>query len=758
MPIENPTVSAVRQMLRGFVLVAVLTGCSGSVVHSGQPGDAGMPDGSDAAPVPDGAVPESDGAVPESDGAVPQPDGAVPQNDGAVPQQDAGPTGPAWELVPLRTQEEKDRGFAGGEMGQMGFSLAISAKDPNRLALGIDTAAVYVSEDAGASWQIRRAGLMSNGVQSVAFDPENADVLFAAGLLSLGCPIAVPPVAACYDSAADGIYRSTDLGRSWQRVHGAAFLRLAGQNEYFAFAGSAGGRSPTVFAITHDQGLVTSPDGGDTWNPVSAAPQGVAGNAILRHPTAGTLWLAANEGLWLSDGGGSWAQAGGGLPADAVLGLVLDPTDASTAYAALGTSGVWKTTDGGSTWAWASTGLPTQSWTRLARGAGGIIYADAGQAGGLYPYRSTNAGASFAAPSAVQDGFYENMHYWSEGMVAHPTDPNVVYMLPPVRVSRDGGQTFQVLGAGVSGSRRTQRTSIAFRPDDPAKMMFIHMDWGAAFTADGGDTWEWRPAPRQDIGLTMAGAAYDPTPGSRRIVSAIGSWDRQRLCVSDDDGLSWNLILANGTSVEAGFTFFAWHPTAPSVIYTGTTEGGLRSEDGGATWQPLSERVRAMFPGNGDVLYALSQPTSSSTRILQSGDRGRTWAPLGADVPVLGEDIDVDPLDQNRVYVAGDSGVWVYDGSSWAGRGAAAGLEADAFGAMPFRVIAADPAQPGVVYAGQRHSWRGVAHGVFRSTDFGQTWQDFNLNFGAELTVWSITVSPQGVAWLGTDHGNFRLR
>jgi hypothetical protein len=151
--------------------------------------------------------------------------------------------GEAWKGVPLWTAAQKRAGFAGGEMGQMGFCLAISKKDPRRLAMSLDTAGIYVSLDAGATWQVRRSGLRSNGANSVAFDPENADVLYAAGNKNL-------PSDDPYDPIADGIYRSSDLGVTWQRVFQAGFRRSAGQNEYFAFADPSGGVSRTIWAHT----------------------------------------------------------------------------------------------------------------------------------------------------------------------------------------------------------------------------------------------------------------------------------------------------------------------------------------------------------------------------------------------------------------------------------------------------------------------------------------------------------------------------
>ncbi len=653
----------------------------------------------------------------------------------------------AWVAVPLRTAEQKTAGFAGGEMGQMGFCLTISRKDPSRLAMSLDTAGIYISLDGGATWQVRRSGLHSNGANSVAFDPENANVLFAAGNKNL------PGTNPYYDVDADGIYRSTDLGLSWQRVYQAGFQRSAGQNEYFAFAAPFGGVSRTIWAITHDKGLVKSTDGGATWAAVSTAPVSGNGNAILRSPAGGALWLAASGGLWRSnDAGATWAKMAGGLPSGEVKGLALHPTSPSVAYAALGMNGVWRTADDGISWQKISNGLPARNWTRLARGAGAILWADASETSSL-PYRTGNEGASWSACSTDRDGYYP-VKWHSEGLVAHPTDGHTAYFIPEVRITRDGGRTWPVHGAGVSGSRISSRTGVACRPENPNKMMFFHTDWGASFTDDGGDIWQWRPAPRQSFGAwTQPGGAYDSTPGSRKLISAVGGWDEQVLCRSTDDGQSWQVI----DSTRRLYTFFAWHPRNGSVVYVGHSSGAFRSEDGANTWQAVAQPIRAMFGGNGDILYALSPPSGGTSRVLKSTDRGRNWSQVGTDINGQVKDIDVDPVNSNWIYAAGIGGVWVFNGSSWSGGGTANGLEADVFGGLHFASVAADPSTPGVVYAGQNVCWRGVGRGVYRSRDHGQTWRNLNLNLDNDLTVWGISVTPHGAVWLGTDHGSFKL-
>jgi len=665
----------------------------------------------------------------------------------------------AWEHVPLRTADQKAKGMRGGEMGQMAFTLAICAQHPNCMAMGIDTAAAYVSEDGGNNWELRRRGIHTNGVQSIAFDPVNKNVLWAAGLRSAaGTQRSFPPDPKYYDKKADGIYRSDDLGKSWKLVRNAAFLRGHGQNRYFAFdpKGATPRGCQIVFAATHDDGLLRTEDGGSTWTAVG--PKGIL-NAVIRHPKTGQMWLAAEEGLWLSsDHAKAWTELK--TPALPVKGIVIHPNDPKIAYLALGKSGVWRTVNAGQSWEECSNGLPRQNWTQLAMSPvrPEIMYADATRWGGPLPYYSHDGGKTWHGIEEREAGFYGAGVYWAEGLVAHPTEPLVAFHLHPLRITTDGGKTWRLLASGVSGSRRGARTAIAFRPDDPKKMAFFYTDHGCSLTEDGGDTWAYVPAPRQaDIGAkTMPGGAYDPTPGSKTVVSAVGGWYKQRLCTTHNDGQTWRVF----KDMEDNYVFFAWHPQHHKVVYVGTARGGLRSDDAGRTWKAVGKPIRAMFPADGDTVYAVTRLGRGRHLVERSTDRGESWNPLGKEVRHGVGEIDVDPRDPDRVYAAtAYGGIMIYDGKTWTARGEADGLEKDFFGAMIFRKLAVDPRRPGVVYAGQNHSWRGAARGIFRSTDYGRTWNNVNRNLGPALTVWSIAVSPHdSTVWLGTDYGNWRMR
>jgi photosystem II stability/assembly factor-like uncharacterized protein len=660
--------------------------------------------------------------------------------------------------------------------------MAICPSDPRYLALCIDTAAVYISKDGGDSWQFKRQGIKSNGVQSVAFDPRNPNILWAAGLNG-----------GQSDPLADGIYHSIDCGESWQLLHNAAYQEVHAQNEYFAFDPDSfdGTQHQTVYTTTHNEGILKTTDAGKNWQQLPGFSNTVIHAIILATELDPShhfvLFVAADTGLFRSDdGGASFNPVGGNLPATVtvsgtpvpgtpVYGLAVNAKDPNVLYVAIGDQGIWRSTDGGNTFLPRMNGIPQWAfsqhwpWLRLCISPAEPmqLYADA-QWGGAFPYHSNDGGASWHAPSLREATFFDvdpsnPGHWWTEGFVAHPTDPKIAFHMNPVRKTLDGGMSWKYASEGVSSFRRDSHTSIAFHPDDPQKMVLFHADWGSALTTDGGDTFTYLPPPRPtwipNSAYTMHVGAYEPTHGSRRLISAVGGWYQQEICVSDDDCQSWKI---QGEDTLGYYQFLAFHPQHPNIVYAGRDSDSLRSINGGlpGSWGPLQYPIKAMFAGNGDIVYAPHQTATLEWEILRSQDQGNTWKALPGKIissTFTNRDLDVDPEDPDRVYAAVDSGIWVFEGNGWSLRDEHNGLERNFFGDLCFRTIAVDPTRPSIIYSGQCESWRGVARGIFRSTDYGDHWENITGNLGPDLTVWAITVSPyDGTVWLGTDYGNWR--
>ena len=163
-------------------------------------------------------------------------------------------------------------------------ALAVSESDPNVIYVGsgeglqrpdLSTGdGIYRSTDAGKTWT--HLGLRdAQQIASIVIDPHDSNRLFVA---ALGHPYGPNPER--------GVFRSTDGGQTFQKVlykdenTGAADLVLDPSNPRIVYAVLWAARvapweirSGESF-ITGGSGLFKSTDGGDTWNPLTAGLPG----------------------------------------------------------------------------------------------------------------------------------------------------------------------------------------------------------------------------------------------------------------------------------------------------------------------------------------------------------------------------------------------------------------------------------------------------------------------------------------------------
>ncbi len=674
-----------------------------------------------------------------------------------------------WQYMPLRTAAQKAAGETGGEMGQMAYTITISPSNPQCMALGIDTAQVYVSTDGGRRWGMRNRGLRANGVQSVAFDPFNENILFAFALNSrAGTPQGrrelTPEFLKTYTSPrVGGVYRSQDLGLTWKRVCKAVALRTRAQNQYFAFDPTSfdGTRCRVVYASSHDRGVLKSTDGGETWSSLGFERKRI--HAVRLHPMNNRLlFVAAHHGLYRSaNAGTTFVRIGAGLPDDApVYGLALDGKDERTVYVALGDAGVWRSRDGGRTFAPRGRGLLKRDWRRFAISPvdPDILYVEADHVGGLGRIGcSRDGGASWQPMGEWEPQFLGGTPYWAEGVVAHPAEAETAYSAGRVHKTTDAGRTWRHSSNGISGCRFQ---NVSFRPDDPDTFMVFYTDHGAAITRDGGDTFAWIESLREFQPMSCGPGDWDSRPGSKRILTSVGGWSERQLVLSRDGGNTWQIL----RNEKANYRCARFHPQDPNVLYVSAGDRGLRSDDGGRTWNPIAHAPRTICPGDGDILFTWQRVGGTGTgkneyEILQSTDRGATWSALPGTIRGTPRALACDPRDATRLYCATSyAGIWVFADDAWRLRTDEHGLTKDQFVALMYATLAVDPTRPNIVYAGQNHCWEGRSGGISRSTDSGMTWEDITGNLGPWLTVWGLSVNPHdGTVFVSTDYGTWRL-
>ncbi len=200
------------------------------------------------------------------------------------------------------------------------------------------------------------------------------------------------------------------------------------------------------------------------------------------------------------------------------------------------------------------------------------------------------------------------------------------------------------------------------------------------------------------------------------------------------------------------------HPTdADSVTVAISTGGVYQTTDGGASWTPRNQGIRADFlpedqryPEFGQCVHKVTRHPSRPERLFlqnhggvyRSDDEGGSWTSIGDDLPSdFGFAIVVHPHRPDTVYVfplgAGDNRyppdaqatVWQSDdaGESWTPRNK--GLP-DAFYVGVMRdAMCADSHDPAGIYFGARNG------SVWASADDGATWREIANNLPDVMSV-----------------------
>ncbi|HET7453317.1 MAG TPA: hypothetical protein VFL12_11275 [Thermoanaerobaculia bacterium] len=449
----------------------------------------------------------------------------------------------------------------------------------------------------------------------------------------------------------------------------------------------------------------------------SLGPEGGLVSALLPDPASPTVvWEGTyGGGLFVSrDDGATWSKVATGGVGDVVNGLA---AGAGALFAATD-DGVLRSGDGGRSWAIAGTGLSDTTVYSVAVDASGAVYAGT-QSGGVF--RSEDGGTTWNATA--------------------PAAGTPVYAL-----AAGGGRLYAATGGdgvvstgdgGGSWSGSAAEIASAFVMDvevDPSAPSHL---WAATFgegvwkSTDGGATWT--PSASPFDGASAYAVAADAATGTVWAGTLDGGLWR-----SDDGGSTW----AAAAPAASRATVFAIRTDVrtPGAVWAGTNFGTFRSADGGTTWNAANRGmngtvVNALVAADGAVYAA-----TGGSGILRSADRGASWQPadLGATT------VFALARGASAWYAGTDQGIWTSaDGLSWS---AVAGLP----GTNNVYSVAADPANPSVVYAGT------YLAGLLRSDDGGATWAALPLGSGSE-TVFAIASAPDsGVLYAGTSHGLFR--
>jgi len=259
------------------------------------------------------------------------------------------------------------------------------------------------------------------------------------------------------------------------------------------------------------------------------------------------------------------------------------------------------------------------------------------------------------------------------------------------------------------------------------------------------------------------------------------------------DALEWSNIgpARGGRSIGV-----AGSAARPFEYFFGATGGGLwKTTDGGTTWSNVTDgQITSASVGavqvceaNPDIVYIGTGETELRGNVQQgdgiyrSNDAGETWSHIGLAETQNIARVRIHPTDCNTVWVAAfgrhaspnpERGVFktTNGGVSWN----KVLYRDDKTGAVDLSV---DPTNPAVMYASLWEAWRkswgmssgGPGSGLFKSTDFGETWTELTQNPGmpsgligkigvavspaAPWRVWALVENDEGGIFRSDDAG-----
>jgi photosystem II stability/assembly factor-like uncharacterized protein len=631
-------------------------------------------------------------------------------------------------------------------------------------------------------------------------------------------------------TASGGMWKTTNKGATWTPIfEGQATstfgdIAIAPSNPQVIWAGT--GEQQNRQSTSWGNGVYRSTDAGRTWAHLGLADTRHIGR-VLVHPTdADVAYVAALGNLWkpgpdrgvykTSDAGRTWQKV---LYVDTLTGvvdMVMDPSNPETLYAAAYQrqrrtwgfngggpgSGIYETTDGGRTWRELTNGIPAGDKGRIGLAISAtnprilnalIQHADSGGT-----FRSSDGGGTWERVNRLDPRPMYYSHIYID-----PTNERRIYVLATdVYKSEDGGHTFEELPyrATYDVGVHSDFHALWIDPSAP-KHFYLVGDGGFYETWDMGQTFEkinnfpigqfyaigvdmrdpyWIYGGMQDNHSWMGPSAtrhwtgiinddwrqigfgdgmyWQPDPTSHRYVygnAQNGSYTR--LDAETGDLLDIRPIPAEGEDYRWDWvspSLVSRHD--PSVVYVGGNRLFI-SRDRGVSWDRTEDLTRRidrdtlalMGVKGADIRLSRNDGTSSFGEIVTiaespldpavlwvgtddgnvqvSRDGGRTWTEVGRNVRGVPQGTYVSRVMASRI---GAGAAWVtFDahrdgdfrpyafttpdfGRTWTAR--AEGLPADG----SVNVIVEHPDNPNVLFLGTEHA-------LFATTDAGRRWVPF---------------------------------
>jgi photosystem II stability/assembly factor-like uncharacterized protein len=609
-------------------------------------------------------------------------------------------------------------------------ALAVAPSDPNVIYIGTGEADIrsdlsigggaYKSSDGGHTWT--SLGLQeTRQIGRILVDPRDANTLFVAAL------------GHAYGPNPDrGVYRSTDGGKTWQKVlfknanTGAVDLAFDPDDPHTIYAALWNAHRPPWSQYPPiggpGSGVYKSVDGGSNWSQINGTglptgDWGRVGIAVAKREGGNRIYALIEakdqSGLYRSDDGGkSWRR----VNSDSRIhgrewyfsGVTVDPRNPDVVY--LPNVSLYRSTDGGQT---------------------------------IEPIKGAPGGDDYHFMWVDPD---------DSSRMAVASDQGTV-------ISTDGGKSW----SSWYNQPTAQLYHVSVDNDFPYHVYGAQQDSGTAGTTSRGDYGQitfrdWAPVGGGESGYIVVDPNDANTIYAGSVYGELHRFDRR----TGQSHVISPLVIGNfGAPISKAKYRFTWtSPLAfstkqPGVLYMGS-QYLLKTVDRGLSWQPISPDLTGADPKTANatgpvtvdnakargygVIYTVAPSSvdagtiwtgSDSGAIFITRDGGKNWSnvtPQGlADWSKISI-LDASPFDAGTAYAAvdchrlDDYTPYIYRthdfGKSWTK--ISNGIAAPAY----VHAVREDPKRKGLLYAG-------TETGIYVSFDDGDHWQPLQLNLPA---------------------------
>jgi hypothetical protein len=494
------------------------------------------------------------------------------------------------------------------------IDFASAGSTSSTILLVASQTGLWKSDNSGSTWTLSLAGIITDLVA----DPTTAGTYTAA-------------IGSVNGGTANGIYRSTDFGVSWNKLSGGLPTSSVGR--------IALGMSPTTPNIMYASVQTTSSntllgiwktlDGGTSWNKLTATNASCSSQcwydmALAVDPAQPDHVVFGGISLYHStDGGTTFRTMGSGVVHVDHHVFVFDPTTPTTMYSG-NDGGIFRSTDGGATWVSLNTNLAlTQFYPGISvHPTDASIIVGGAQDNGTMQW---NGSSKWPTLFGGDGGFTAVNHRTGGSTFVTCQWPTCV----PLR--RDGAGTFLTKGTGLnSGDRGAFIPPMVMDPVNPTVLYFG--TYRLYRTSNSGDLWTPISGDLTNGTGTIRTIAVAPSDTTTVYVGASDG----AVQVTTDLGATWTNISA-GLPLKS-VTYIAVDPRDPRTAYVTVSGFGTghvwKTTNRGASWTDISFDLPNV-PVNTIVLQKGSRELDIGTDIgvFALPDGVTSWQPLAAGLP-----------------------------------------------------------------------------------------------------------------------------